>query len=346
MTLDSPQMFGVALMALWGTAGAVALGRSMAKSPAMKEWLAEIRKMNLAAKGVIVAGLVCAVAIGSTKPGGTNDPPRMLRSPPATVVVEPSFAPVEIRTNNVTLRAESASAVEVGDWRRHGSSSGGFWLEFDEPFFRVGTNPVSRAYVAASGTISFGSIRRPPVGAPLPDGTGLPALAPLLAPLGMVPEANWTNAGAASRFWYPVPMRQIEIVERKGIGHPDSVADGVAETVSEALCAMYKKEVGHVLHHNTDQTEVVAGISAPKFGGGKIIKPVYILMDGRATTYIEKGKEKISLPVEPTALEGVRRYLKAEKAGTLDNLKVPQSFINIWEPEMKKPGVQSESISY
>ena len=31
--------------------------------------------------------------------------------------------------------------------------------------------------------------------------------------------------------------------------------------------------------------------------------------------------------------------MKAEKAGTLDELKVPQSFINIWEPEMKKPGV-------
>jgi S-adenosylmethionine synthetase len=108
----------------------------------------------------------------------------------------------------------------------------------------------------------------------------------------------------------PVPLRQIEIVERKGIGHPDSVADGVAETVSEALCQMYTKEVGHVLHHNTDQTEVVAGISAPAFGGGKIIKPVYILMDGRATTYIDKGDERISLPVESTALKGVRAYLK------------------------------------
>ncbi len=108
----------------------------------------------------------------------------------------------------------------------------------------------------------------------------------------------------------PVPERQIEIVERKGIGHPDSVADGVAEIVSESLCAMYKKEVGHVLHHNTDQTEVVAGISAPAFGGGKIIKPVYILMDGRATTYIDKGKERIALPVESTALKGVRNYLK------------------------------------
>lgn len=108
----------------------------------------------------------------------------------------------------------------------------------------------------------------------------------------------------------PVPQRQIEIVERKGIGHPDSVADGIAEVVSESLCKMYKKEFGHVLHHNTDQTEVVAGISAPKFGGGEIVKPVYILMDGRATTYVDQGDKRIALPVESTALKGVRKYLK------------------------------------
>ena len=202
MSLGAAETFGIALMALWGTAGAVALGRSMAKSPAARELAAAVRKMNLAAKGALVAGLVCAVAIGGTKPGGTNNPPRGLRSPPATVAVEPSFAPVEVRTNNVALRAESSSAVEVEDWRKHGSSSGGVWLDFDEPVFRIGTNPVSRAHVAASGAVSFDSMRRPPVGAPLPDGTGLPALAPLLAPLGMVPEANWTSAGAASRFWH------------------------------------------------------------------------------------------------------------------------------------------------
>ena len=43
-------MFGVALMATWGAAGAVALGRSVAKSPVMRELAAEFRKMNLAAK--------------------------------------------------------------------------------------------------------------------------------------------------------------------------------------------------------------------------------------------------------------------------------------------------------
>ncbi len=108
----------------------------------------------------------------------------------------------------------------------------------------------------------------------------------------------------------PVPLREIEIVERKGIGHPDSVADNIAETVSEALCRMYKNEVGHVLHHNTDQTEVVAGRAQSKFKGGEIIKPVYVLIDGRATTFINnKGKQEI-LPVESTALKGVRRMMK------------------------------------
>ncbi len=79
MAPDSPQMFGVALMALWGTAGAVAVGRAMAKSSATRELLAVIRKMNLAAKGALVAGLVGAVAIGGTKPGGRDAP--MARPP-------------------------------------------------------------------------------------------------------------------------------------------------------------------------------------------------------------------------------------------------------------------------
>ena len=66
----------------------------------------------------------------------------------------------------------------------------------------------------------------------------------------------------------PTPRGKIELVERKGIGHPDSVADALAETVSRALCKMYMKEYGHVLHHNTDETQIAAGMAAPKFGGG------------------------------------------------------------------------------
>ena len=194
----SEQFVAIALAATWCGFSLYGILRKIERSPQAREMLRRFKQARLSTKAAVIAGLIAVVAVGGTKPSG--DPLRGL-PPPAAVVVEPSVAPITVRTNNVVLRAESASAVEVTDWRKHGSSAGGVWLDFDEPFFSIGMNPVSRAYVAASGSISFDTTRRPPVGAPLPDGTGLPSLAPLLAPLGMVPEANWTNAGAASRFW-------------------------------------------------------------------------------------------------------------------------------------------------
>ena len=108
----------------------------------------------------------------------------------------------------------------------------------------------------------------------------------------------------------PAPLRDIEIVERKGIGHPDSVADALAETVSRALCKMYKKEIGTVLHHNTDETQIAAGKAAPRFGGGTIIDPTYILLVGRATTDVTVNKVLKELPCKPTALKAAREYLR------------------------------------
>lgn len=123
----------------------------------------------------------------------------------------------------------------------------------------------------------------------------------------------------------PVPMRKIELVERKGIGHPDSVADALAEEVSKALCRMYKKEFGTVLHHNTDETQIAAGQASPKFGGGHIIDPSYILLVGRATTNITdvKTKDIRCLPCKPIALAAARNYLKK----TFPNLDVDSEVV-------------------
>ncbi|AIZ56283.1 S-adenosylmethionine synthase [Candidatus Methanoplasma termitum] len=121
----------------------------------------------------------------------------------------------------------------------------------------------------------------------------------------------------------PLPKRNIEIVERKGIGHPDSVADALAEEVSKALCKMYIKEFGHVLHHNTDETQIAAGQSAPRFGGGTIIDPSFILLVGRTTTHIAVGKEEKSLPCKPTALKAARKYLDK----TFPNLDVDSEVV-------------------
>ncbi|HKM09479.1 MAG TPA: methionine adenosyltransferase [Candidatus Methanomethylophilaceae archaeon] len=121
----------------------------------------------------------------------------------------------------------------------------------------------------------------------------------------------------------PLPEKKVEIVERKGIGHPDSVADGIAEAVSKELCKMYIKEFGHVLHHNTDETQIAAGMSAPRFGGGTIIDPAYILLVGRATNEVEVDGDIRSLPCKPVALKAAKGYLR----NTFPNLDVESEII-------------------
>ncbi|HNX18442.1 MAG TPA: methionine adenosyltransferase, partial [Methanoregula sp.] len=103
----------------------------------------------------------------------------------------------------------------------------------------------------------------------------------------------------------PLEKQRIELVERKCLGHPDSIADGIAESISRALCKVYLDEFGVVLHHNTDQGEVVAGESAPKFGGGRMIRPIYVLIDGRAT----KQFNGITVPTDTVAVEAAHEYL-------------------------------------
>jgi len=67
----------------------------------------------------------------------------------------------------------------------------------------------------------------------------------------------------------------------------------------------YLKRFGRILHHNTDQVELVGGESAPIFGGGEVIRPMYLLLSGRATTYVDDEK----VPVGRIALDAAREYL-------------------------------------
>jgi S-adenosylmethionine synthetase len=106
-----------------------------------------------------------------------------------------------------------------------------------------------------------------------------------------------------------VEDQEVEIVERKGLGHPDSICDGIAEAVSQALAREYIERVGKVLHYNTDETQLVAGNAAPAFGGGEVIEPIYLLIVGRATKQYETEDGVVNIPTEPVALEAAREYL-------------------------------------
>ncbi|AEM57429.1 S-adenosylmethionine synthetase [Haloarcula hispanica N601] len=102
-----------------------------------------------------------------------------------------------------------------------------------------------------------------------------------------------------------VEDQDIEVVERKGIGHPDSICDGIAETVSRALAQTYIDRFGTVLHYNTDETQLVAGTAAPAYGGGEVLEPIYILVVGRATKKFDGER----IPAESIALQAARDYL-------------------------------------
>jgi S-adenosylmethionine synthetase len=107
-----------------------------------------------------------------------------------------------------------------------------------------------------------------------------------------------------------VEDQEVEIVERKGVGHPDSLCDGIAESVSRALSNLYLDRVGEVLHYNTDETQLAAGNAAPAFGGGEVVEPIYVLLVGRATKQYEADDgTEYTLPVDSVALAAARDYL-------------------------------------
>ncbi len=104
----------------------------------------------------------------------------------------------------------------------------------------------------------------------------------------------------------PVEKQKIEIVERKGLGHPDSLCDGIAEAVSVALSREYEKTTGTILHHNTDKTLLIAGRSRPRYGGGEVISPIHIIVAGRAT----KKFDGTEIPVDTIAIKNTKEYLR------------------------------------
>ncbi len=75
----------------------------------------------------------------------------------------------------------------------------------------------------------------------------------------------------------------FSIVERKGAGHPDTLADQLAETLSRIYARETLAMFGVVLHHNFDKLALLGGASEVRYGRGRMTAPVRVLVNGRAT---------------------------------------------------------------
>lgn len=126
----------------------------------------------------------------------------------------------------------------------------------------------------------------------------------------------------------PTSSSSIEIVERKGIGHPDTMCDALAEELSRNLCEYYLENFGLVLHHNVDKALLWGGSSQPAFNGGKILAPMEIFLAGRATCEFKNIKVPLAELVEKSCRSWIGSHfhvLDAERDVKIHSLIRPGS---------------------
>ncbi|MGB9278770.1 MAG: methionine adenosyltransferase [Pseudonocardiaceae bacterium] len=99
----------------------------------------------------------------------------------------------------------------------------------------------------------------------------------------------------------------VEIVERKGRGHPDTLADGVAEAISRAYSQYCLAEFDDVLHHNCDKVMLMGGQADVHFGHGRVTSPIRLILNGRFSTSFGG----VPIPWREIIEQAARDYLAA-----------------------------------
>jgi S-adenosylmethionine synthetase len=104
----------------------------------------------------------------------------------------------------------------------------------------------------------------------------------------------------------PIAEQRIEIVERKGLGHPDSICDAVMEEVARAINAEYQRRFGRVLHNNIDKGLLVAGRVRRRLGAGRVLRPMELVIGDRATFRVGK----VRVPIKEIAVEAAKEWFR------------------------------------
>jgi S-adenosylmethionine synthetase len=103
----------------------------------------------------------------------------------------------------------------------------------------------------------------------------------------------------------------LELCEHKGLGHPDTICDALAERLSVVLCEYYIAHGGTVLHHNVDKALLLGGAARAAFCGGEVLAPIEIHLAGRATLEVEGARVPIEEIARESAVDWLREHLHA-----------------------------------
>ncbi|MBI3997725.1 MAG: methionine adenosyltransferase [Armatimonadetes bacterium] len=127
----------------------------------------------------------------------------------------------------------------------------------------------------------------------------------------------------------PVSQHEVEIVERKGVGHPDSICDAIMEQVSIKLSQEYRKQFHRILHHNIDKAFLVAGQAQVQLGGGRVTEPMRLIFGDRATA--EYGGHHI--PIDRIAIDTAKEWIR-------NNLRFVDPEVHVTYDVQIKPGAE------
>lgn len=100
-------------------------------------------------------------------------------------------------------------------------------------------------------------------------------------------------------------LLSVEVVERKGVGHPDSLADALANEVSSAFSKHCLDRFGIVLPHNIDKLFIGGGCFRNDFGSAERIYPISVLTNGR----MARSFEGEAVDIASIQREAISKYL-------------------------------------
>ncbi len=108
----------------------------------------------------------------------------------------------------------------------------------------------------------------------------------------------------------PMDEQSVEVVERKGLGHPDTICDAVVEAIAIALGRAYREKTGAMAPMNVDKALLAGGASTPRFGGGTVDTPMRMILGGRAAERPLGGPGAVAELATATASRWIRDHLR------------------------------------
>ncbi|MEK7186902.1 MAG: methionine adenosyltransferase [Patescibacteria group bacterium] len=138
--------------------------------------------------------------------------------------------------------------------------------------------------------------------------------------------------------WRKIHPDSFEIVERKGLGHPDTLADALAEHLSVKYSKYTREKFGAILHHNFDKIGLLGGATRVSFGSGEMVKPIRVLINGRASTSFAGA----AIPIQGLLIGWTRDFMLS-RFPSIDSNKDLEFHFNI--SNQSSPGKTHEENS-